>query len=53
MAIYNDENWQLDENHWIFRAAGWLGSHHKLVRWTLLFLVLIIVGVVLWSITIK
>ena len=50
MGIYDDENWQLDENHWILKAASWLGSHYKLVRWTLFFLLLIIGGVIWWNI---
>lgn len=50
MGIY-DENGNLNENYWMFRAARWAGSHYKLVRWTLRLLILIIVGVLLWVIT--
>lgn len=49
MGIY-DENGNLNDNHWMFRAARWAGSHHKILRWTLLLLILIIVGLILWSI---
>ena len=49
MGIYNDENWHLDENHWMLRAARWAGSHHKLLRRTLLLLMLMIVGGIVWS----
>ena len=52
MGIY-DENGNLNNNHWMFRVARWAGSHYKLVRWTLLLLISIIVGVILWSITNK
>lgn len=52
MGIY-DENGNLNDNHWMFRVARWAGSHYKLVRWTLLLLISIIVGVILWSITNK
>ena len=50
MGIY-DENGNLNENYWMFRVARWVGSHYKLVRWTLRLLILIIVGVLLWVIT--
>ena len=48
MGIY-DENGNLNENHWMFVAARWAGSHYKLIRWILLLSILIIVGVLLWS----
>lgn len=50
MGIY-DENGNLNENYWMFRAARWVGSHYKLARRILLLLILIIVGVLLWGIT--
>ena len=50
MGIY-DENGNLNDNHWMFRAARWVGSHYKLARWTIIFLFFIIVGVILWDIT--
>ena len=46
----NDENGNLNENHWMFVAERWAGSHYKLIRWILLLSILIIVGVILWSI---
>ena len=46
MGIY-DENGNLNENHWMFVAARWAGSHYKLIRWTLILLMIIIVGVLL------
>lgn len=49
MGIY-DENGTLNDNHWVLKAARWAGSHYKLLRWTLLLLILIIVGLILWSI---
>ena len=52
MGIYN-ENGNLKDNHWMFRAARWTGSHYKLVRWTLLLLILIVVGIILWSFAIN
>lgn len=50
MGLY-DENGNLNDNHWMFVAARWAGSHYKLVRWTLRLLILIIVGVLLCGIT--
>ena len=50
MELY-DENGNLNDNHWMFRVARWVGSHYKLVRRILLLLILIIVGVLLWGIT--
>ena len=50
MGIY-DENGNLNDNHWMFRVARWVGSHYKLLRWTTIFLFFIIVGVILWGIT--
>ena len=50
MGIY-DENGNLNENYWMFRAARWAGWHYKLVRWILIFLFLVIVGVISWSVT--
>ena len=52
MGIY-DENGNLNDNHWMFRVARWAGSHYKLLGWTIIFLFLIIVGVILWGITNK
>lgn len=49
MGIY-DENGNLNDNHWLFRAARWAGSHYKIVRWIILLFMLIIVGAILWSI---
>ena len=48
MGIYN-ENGNLNDNHWMFRAARWAGSHYKLVRWTLTLLIMIVVGIILWG----
>lgn len=48
MGIY-DENGNLNDNHWMFRAARWVGWHYKLVRWILILLILIIAGVILWG----
>ena len=48
MGIY-DENGNLNDNHWMFRAARWAGWHYKLVRWILRLLILIIAGVILWG----
>ena len=50
MGIY-DENGNLNDIHWMFRAARWAGWHYNLLRWILLLLILIIVGVLLWGIT--
>lgn len=50
MGLY-DENGNLNENHWIFVSARWAGSHYKLLRWALMFFILIIVGAILWGIT--
>jgi len=49
MGVY-DENGNLNDNHWMFRAARWAGWHYKLVRWILLLLMLMIVGGIWWSI---
>jgi hypothetical protein len=49
MGIY-DENGNLNENYWMFRAARWAGSHYKLLQWTLILLIMVIVGVLLWGI---
>lgn len=49
MGIY-DKNGNLNENHWMFRAARWAGWHYKLLQRILLLLILIIVGGILWSI---
>lgn len=49
MGIY-DENGNLNDNHWMFRTARWAGWHYNLLRWILIFLFLIIVGVILWGI---
>lgn len=46
MGVY-DENRNLNDNHWMFRAARWVGWHYTLVRWILLLLILIIVGGIL------
>lgn len=48
MGIYNEDG-TLNDSHWMFVAARWLGSHYKLLR-TLILLVMIVVGVILWSI---
>ena len=50
MGIY-DDNGNLNDNHWMFRAAYCAGSHHKLLRWSLILLIIIMVGVILWSIS--
>ena len=52
MGIY-DENGNLNENYWMFRAARWAGWHYKLIRWILLLLILIVVGIILWSFAIN
>jgi hypothetical protein len=52
MGIY-DENGTLNENYWMLRAARWAGWHYKLVRWILLLLILIVVGIILWSFAIN
>ena len=49
MGLY-DESGKLNDNYWVFLAARWDGSHYKVLRWTLLLLMMIIVGVILWSI---
>ena len=49
MGIY-DENGNLNDNHWMFRAARWAGWHYKLLRRTLILFIMIIVGIFLWSI---
>ena len=48
-----DENGNLNENYWMFRAARWAGWHYKLVRWILLLLILIVVEIILWSFAIN
>ena len=49
MGIYNEDG-TLSDGHWMFVAARWAGSHYKLLRWDLMFFILIIVGAILWSI---
>ena len=49
MRLYDEEG-KLNDNHWMFKAARWAGLHYKLLRWILLLLMSIIVGVILWSI---
>ena len=49
MRIYNEDG-TLNDNNWMFVAARWAGSYYKLLRWTLMFFILIIVGAILWSI---
>ena len=46
MGIY-DKDGNLNDNHWVLKAARWAGSHYKLIRWTLILLMIIIVGVLL------
>jgi len=46
MGIY-DEKGNLNDNHWVLKAARWAGSHYKLIRWSLILLMIIIVGVLL------
>ena len=52
MGIY-DENGNLNDIHWMFRAARWAGWHYNLLRWILLLLILIVVGIILWSFAIN
>ncbi len=49
MRIYNEDG-TLNDNNWMFVDARWAGSHYKLLRWTLILFIMIIVGIFLWSI---